>query len=90
MDIGCSDITLTCLIYRDPFLYNFLTNNQFLIIFHKSLMYNSFTCQNILKLDYSNIFYKNASQGHNPAFFILTASKEHRLLMYLKGGPMME
>ena len=43
VDIGCFDITLTCLIYRDPFLYNFLTIDQFLIIFHKSLMYNSFT-----------------------------------------------
>ena len=42
VDIGCSDIILTCLIYQDPFLYNFLTNNKFHIIFHKSLMYNSF------------------------------------------------
>ena len=39
----------------------FLTNNQFLIKIHKSLTYNSytlFTCQKILKLDNSNIFYK--------------------------------
>ena len=70
MDIGCPDITLTCLIYRDLFLYNFLTNNSFLINIHKSLMYNSytlFTFQNILKLDYSNIFYKNASQWLQPS-----------------------
>ena len=61
MDIECPNITLTCLIYRDPFLYNFLIINPFLIKIHKSLMYNSytlFTCQNILKLDYSIIFYK--------------------------------
>ena len=71
-------------------MYNFLTNNSFLINIHKSLMYNSytlFTFQNILKLDYSNIFYKNASQGYNPAFFVLMVSKERCLLVYLKGGP---
>ena len=43
MNIGCPDITLICLIYGDLFMYNFLTNNQFVIIFHKSLIYNSFT-----------------------------------------------
>ena len=43
MNIGSLDITIIGLIYGDPFLYNFLTNNQFVIIFHKSLMYNSFT-----------------------------------------------
>ena len=39
-----------------------------------------------MKLHCSNIFYQNVSQGHNSAFFILTGSKERRLLMYLKGG----
>ena len=89
MDIEYSDITLTCLIYRDPFLYNFLTNNQFLIIFHKSLCTTllHFYMPKYIKLDYSNIFYKNTSQGHNPAFFLLMVSKKGRLLMYLKGGP---
>ena len=43
VNIGYPDITLICLIYGDPFMYNFLTINQFLMIFHKSLMYNSFT-----------------------------------------------
>ena len=43
VNIRYPDITLICLIYGDPFLYNFLTINQFVMIFHKSLMYNSFT-----------------------------------------------
>ena len=43
VNIWYPNITLICLIYGDPFLYNFLTINQFVMIFHKSLMYNSFT-----------------------------------------------
>ena len=39
-----------------------------------------------MKLHCSNIFYKMFFQGHNSAFFILMASREHRLLVYLKGG----
>ena len=72
-------------IFMVTFLYIFLTNIQILIIFYNSLMFNSFTCQSILKLDCSNIFYKNTSQGHNPTFFVLTALKERRFLVYLKG-----
>ena len=34
----------------------------------------------------SNIFLQNANQGHNSTFFLLTASRERRLLVYLKGG----
>ena len=29
---------------------------------------------------------QNVCQGHNPAFFVLTTSKERHLLVYLKGG----
>ena len=85
---GQVDNSSTRGIFVVAFLYVFLANIQILIIFYKSLMYNSFTCQSILKLDCYNIFYKNTFQGHNPAFFLLTASKERRLLVYLKGGPM--
>ena len=39
---------------------------------------------------YKTILFKyilqNASQGHNPASLVLTASMECRLLVYLKGG----
>ena len=59
--------------YKYPISYDILQE------FDVQLFY-TFTCQNILKLDCSNIFYKNASQGHNPAFFVLTTSKERRLL----------
>ena len=65
--------------YKQPFSYNILQE------FDVQLFY-TFTCQNILKLDCSNIFYKNASQGYNPAFFVFTASMERHLLTYLKGG----
>ena len=65
--------------YKQPFSYNIL--QEFIV-----QLFYTFTCQNILKLDCSNIFYKNVSQSHNPAFFVLTASKERRLLANLKGG----
>ena len=39
-----------------------------------------------MKLYCSNIFLQKAAQGHNPTFFLLTASREHRLLVYLKEG----
>ena len=84
---GSVDNSSTRRIFVVEFLYIFLTNIQILIIFYKSLMYNSFTCQSILKLNCSNIFYKNTSQGHNSAFFVLTVSKERCLLVYLKGWP---
>ena len=43
VNIEYPDNTLICLIHGNPFMYNFLTINQFVMIFHKSLMYNSFT-----------------------------------------------
>ena len=52
----------------------------------KSSMYFSFTYPKYMKLYCSNIFLQKAAQGHNPTLFLLTASREHRLLMYLKGG----
>ena len=66
------------------FSYKYTNSYNILQQFDVQLLY-TFTCQNVLKLNCSNIFYKNTSQGHNPAFFVLTASKERRLLMYLKG-----
>ena len=65
--------------YKYPISYDILQE------FDVQIFY-TFTYQNILKLDCSNIFYKNASQGHNPTFFVPMASKERRLLVYLKGG----
>ena len=53
---------------------------------YKSSMYFSYTYPKYMKLYFSNIFLQNAAQGHNPTFFALTASMEHRLLVYLKGG----
>ena len=53
---------------------------------YKSSMYFSFTYPKYMKLYCSNIFLQKAAQGHNPTFFLLTASREHRLLVYLKGG----
>ena len=58
----------------------------FFFFLYKSSMYFSFTYPKDMKLYCSNIFLQNAAQGHNPAFFTLTASMEHRLLVYLKGG----
>ena len=49
-------------------------------------MYFTFTYPKYVKLYCSNIFLQKAAQGHNPTFFLLTASREHRLLVYLKGG----
>ena len=49
------------------FSYKYTNAYNILQEFDVQLFY-TFTCQNILKLDCSNIFYKNASQGHNPAF----------------------
>ena len=67
------------------FSHNYPISYNILQEFDVPLFY-TFTCQIILKLDCSNIFYKNASQSHNPTFFVLTALKEHRLLVYLKEG----
>ena len=53
---GSTDNSSTRGIFVVIFLYIFLTNIQILIIFYKSLKYNSFKCQSILKLDCSNIF----------------------------------
>ena len=53
---------------------------------YKSSMYFSFTYPKYMKLYCSNIFLQNAAQGHNPTFFLLMASRELRLLVYLKGG----
>ena len=53
---------------------------------YKSSMYFSFTYPKYMKLYCSNIFLQKAAQGHNPTFFLLTASREHRLLVYLKRG----
>ena len=73
---GPFDNSSTRGIFVVVFLYIFLTNIQILYNilqeFDVQLFY-TFTCQYILKLDYSNIFYKNTSQGHNPAFLILPA-----------------
>ena len=53
---------------------------------YKSSMYFSFTYPKYMKLYCSNIFLQKAAQGHNPTFFLLTASRERRLLVYLKVG----
>ena len=58
----------------------------FIFFSYKSSMYFSFTYPKYMKLYCSNIFLQNADQGHNPTFFLLTASRERRLLVYLKGG----
>ena len=58
----------------------------FFFFSYKSSMYFSFTYPKYMKLYCSNIFLQKAAQGHNPTFFLLTASREHRLLVYLKGG----
>ena len=58
----------------------------FFFFSYKSSMYFSYTYPKYMKLYCSNIFLQNAAQGHNPAFFLLTASRERRLLVYLKGG----
>ena len=61
---------------------------HFFFFSYKSSMYFSFTYPKYVKLYCSNIFLQKAAQGHNPTFFLLTASREHRLLVYLKrGGP---
>ena len=59
---------------------------HFFFFSYKSSMYFSFTYPKYMKLYCSNIFLQKAAQGHNPTFFLLTASREHRLLVYLKGG----
>ena len=87
MDIGGPDITHTCLICEDLILYNFFflqkpISSKNLQEFNAQLFY----IQKYMKLYCSNIFYKISSQGHDPAFFALTASMERRLLVYLKGG----
>ena len=58
----------------------------FFFFSYKSSMYFSFTYPKYMKLYCSNIFLQKAAQGHNPTFFLLTASREHRLFVYLKGG----
>ena len=58
----------------------------FFFFFYNSSIYFSYTYQKYMKLYCSNIFLQNVAQGHNPTFFLLTASREHRLLVYLKGG----
>ena len=57
--------------------------------FHTRVQCTSlFTYPKYIKLYFSNIFLQNATQGHNSTFFLLTASRERRLLVYLKrGGP---
>ena len=49
-------------------------------------MYFSFTYPKYMKIYCSNIILQKAAQGHNPTFFLLKASREHRLLVYLKKG----
>ena len=58
----------------------------FFFLSDKSSMYFSFTYPKYMKLYCSKIFLQNAAQGHNPTFSLLTASRERRLLVYLKGG----
>ena len=58
----------------------------FFFFSYKSSMYFSYTYPKYIKLYCSNIFLQNANQGHNSTFFLLTASRERRLLVYLKGG----
>ena len=53
---------------------------------YKSSMYFSFTYPKYMKPYCSNIFLQKAAQGHNPTFFLLTASGKRRLFVYLKGG----
>ena len=58
----------------------------FFFFLYKSSMYFSYTYPKYMKLYCSNIFLQNAAQGHNPTFFALMATMEHKLLVYLKGG----
>ena len=74
------------------FLYNFLTNTQFfyniLQEFDVQLFY-TFTCQNILKQDCSNIFYTKYFSRPQPGL-LLTHGLEGALPSNVleRGGPM--
>ena len=86
---GLADNSSTHRIFVVAFLYiniSYKYTNSYNILqeFDVQLFY-TFTCQNILNLYCRNIFLKNTSQDHNPAFFVFTALKERRLLVYLKG-----
>ena len=59
---------------------------HFFFFSYKSSMYFSFSYPKYMKLYCSNIFLQKAAQGQNPTFFLLTASRERRLLVYLKVG----
>ena len=69
--------------FRGSFFFFFFF---FFFFSYKSSMYFSYTYPKYIKLYCSNIFLQNANQGHNSTFFLLTASRERRLLVYLKGG----
>ena len=75
-------ISVTPQIFGGHFFFFFF----FFFFFYKSSMYFSYTYPKYIKLYCSNIFLQNANQGHNSTFFLLTVSRERRLLVYLKGG----
>ena len=52
----------------------------------KSSIYFSFTYPKYMKIYCSNIFLQKSCSRPQPDLLLLTASREHRLLVYLKGG----
>ena len=63
------------------FSYKHTTSHNIIQDFDIQLFYKP----KYVKIDFPNIFYKHSVQGHNPTLFTLTASKERRPLVYLKG-----
>ena len=59
---------------------------HFFFFSFKSSIYFSFTYPKYMKIYCSNIFLQKSCSRPQPDLLLLTASREHRLLVYLKGG----
>ena len=87
--------TITVVVFTVSYTYSVTPQNfggHFFFIFFlfffsfKSSIYFSFTYPKYMKLYCSNIFLQKSCSRPQPDLLLLTASREHRLLVYLKGG----